>query len=102
MVTPAGRPQQSDNVVITMAGEEIPTVQSSTHLGIQRFSQYKDTVLDTVNENIKKARRTVYSLLSTCLHGENGLDPQTSLHIMKIFVLPVLLYGQEIILPTTK
>ena len=39
--------------------------KSSTHLCIQPSSHYKDTILDTVNENVKKARRTFYSLLST-------------------------------------
>ena len=44
----------------------------------------------------------MYSLLSTGLHGENGLDVETSLYLLKIYVLPVLLYGLEIILPPNK
>ena len=44
----------------------------------------------------------MYSILSTGLHGENGLDVETSLHLLKIYVLPVLLYGLEIILPPNK
>ena len=44
----------------------------------------------------------MYCLLSTGLHGENGLDVETSLHLLKIYVLPVLLYGLEIILPPNK
>ena len=34
-----------------------------------------------VTENIKKARRMLYSFLAVGLHGENGHDPETSLHL---------------------
>ena len=53
-------------------------------------------------ENIKKARRTMYNLMSSGLHGENGLDTETSLHIYQIYVLPVLLYGIEVVFPRPK
>ncbi|CAG2199771.1 unnamed protein product [Mytilus edulis] len=33
-------------------------------------------------------------------HGNNGLDPSTCIHIMKTYVLPTLLYGLEILIPT--
>ncbi|MEW8547184.1 MAG: hypothetical protein AB2693_27040, partial [Candidatus Thiodiazotropha sp.] len=33
--------------------------------------------LYSVQENIKKARRTIHSLMGAGLHGENGLDPDT-------------------------
>ena len=36
------------------------------------------------------------------LHGENGLDPETSLHLYQIYVLPVLLYGMEVVFPRPK
>ena len=60
------------------------------HVDICRSSATGDSV---VLENIKKARRTMYSLMSAGLHGENGLDPETSLHIYmyQIYVLLVLL-----------
>jgi len=48
--------------------------------------------MDTINKNVTKARMTCYSLLSAGLHGNNGLDPVTSLHLMKTFVIPTLLY----------
>ena len=63
---------------------------------------FNDTITDTINQNITKARRTRYCLLSTGLHGENGLGVETSLHLLKIYVLQVLLYGLEIILPPKK
>jgi hypothetical protein len=61
---------------------------TTTHLGIQRSSTVKDTTMDTINKNVTKARMTCYSLLSAGLHGNNGLDPVTSLHLMKTFVIP--------------
>ena len=33
------------------------------------------------------------------LHGENGLDPETSIHLLQTYVLPVLVYGLEVVLP---
>ena len=102
VVTPHGRGLDSQQCSISLNSQEIPVFQSATHLGLQRSSGYNDTVADTVNQNITKARRTMYSLLSTGLHGENGLDVETSLHLLKIYVLPVLLYGLEIILPPNK
>ncbi len=58
-----------------------------------------NSIKETVCENIKKARRTLYSLMTAGVHGENGLDPATSIHLLKTFVNPVLLYGLEILLP---
>ncbi len=69
------------------------------HLGIIRANTHEKSVKETVSENIKKARRTLYSLMTTGLHGENGLNPDTSIHILKTYVIPVLLYGLEILLP---
>ena len=69
-------------------------VDKTMHVGICRSS---DTGKSAVAENVKKARRTMYSLMSAGLHGENGLDPETSLHLYQIYVLPVLLYGMEVV-----
>ena len=52
-----------------------------------------------MDENIKKARRSAYGLFSSGFHGYNGLDVDTMLHLYKIYILPVLLYGLKLILP---
>jgi hypothetical protein len=52
-----------------------------------------------IEQNITKARRTAYSLLSTGSYGKNGLDPITSISLYKIYVQPVLMYGLEIVQP---
>ena len=37
--------------------------------------------------------------MSSGMHGHNGLDPETNLHLMKTYEFPVLLYGLELVLP---
>ena len=93
------------NIVHTqyqLGDTDMKTQSTTTHLDIQRSTSTKNTPIETVNENIKKARRTAYTLLSEGLHGNNGLDPETSLHLLKTYVLPVLLYGLEVIIPPPK
>ena len=69
-----------------------------THLGIKRGITTNRTGDENVNQNINKARRTAYSLFASGLHGQNGLDPQTTIHLIRIYIIPVLLYGLEIVL----
>ena len=38
------------------------------------------------------------SLMGPGLHGYNGLDPETSVQLYQIYVLPTLVYGLELIL----
>jgi hypothetical protein len=54
----------------------MPVVDKATHIGITRSDT--NSARTTVDENIRKARRATYSLMGTGLHGENGLDPETS------------------------
>ena len=55
-----------------------------------------------MKQNVSKAQRAAYTLMPVGLHGVNGLDPETSLHLIRIYVLPVLTYGLEIIIPGSK
>lgn len=81
-------------------GNHMPVVANTAHIGIQKSE--KSSVKLTVEENIKKARRTLYSLMGTGLHGTNGLDPETKISLLKTYVLPILTYGLEIVIPTGK
>ena len=74
----------------------MPIVEEVMHMGILRSSDTQETA---VRENIQKARRTIYSLMGSGLHGHDGLDPETSFHLLSIFVLLVLVYGLEVVLP---
>ena len=82
-----------------LGGQPMPVVDKTVHVGVTRITSNKPSGI--IEENIQKARRTMYSLMATGLHGRNGLDPETSIHIMKIYVIPVLTYGLEIYLPTS-
>ena len=79
---------------------DMPVVNEAIHVGVKRSS--KPTSTAAVEENISKARKTLYGLMASSLHGNNGLDPSTCIHLLKIYVIPVLLYALEILLPTEK
>ena len=42
----------------------------------------------------------MYSLMPAGLHGETDLDPQIVVHIFKVYVIPVLLYGLDVAVPS--
>ena len=81
-------------------GKDMPIVTQSAHIGIQKSET--NSTQSTVNENIKKATRALYSLMGVGLHGENGIDPETTISLLRTYVLPILYYGLEILLPTGK
>ena len=84
----------------TINNNNMPVVTATTHIGIHKSDQ--DSAKLSVNENIEKARRTTYSLMGSGFHGRNGLDPETIISLIKTYVLPVLSYGLEIVLPLGK
>jgi hypothetical protein len=51
----------------------MPVTTTTPHIGIQRDS--KNTSLNTIENNLKKSRQALYSLMQTGLHIENGLNP---------------------------
>ena len=40
--------------------------------------------------------------MGTGLHGENALHPETAMSMIRTFILPILNYGLEIVLPKGK
>ena len=78
----------------------MPVVDVATHVGIKRSQ--KPTAEASIQENISKARKTLYGLMASSLHGNNGLDPATCVHLLKVYVIPVLLYGLEVQIPSEK
>jgi hypothetical protein len=89
-------------IELKMKDTILSNVETATHLGIQRSKTDKETIKNIVDENIKKARRTAYSLMSAGCHGNNGLDPSTSIHILKTCVIPTITYGLEVLIPDKK
>ena len=63
------------------------------HLGLTRSSSDENRI--NIEERIALARRTLYSLIKTGVHGTNGLNPRTSCKIYQVYVIPRLLYGLE-------
>ena len=96
---PRKRDKLEDGHHWTLKGKEMPNVTQTMHMGIMRSA---DTEQSATKDNIQKARRTLYSLMSSGLHEENGLDPETAIHLMQTYVLPVLIYGMEVVLPKRK
>lgn len=80
-------------------GEEMQNVDKSAHLGIIRSMSRLKTENETIDQNITKARRASYSLMTAGLHGDNGLDPVTSIAIIKTYILPILTYSLEVLQP---
>ena len=90
-----GQEIESD-INIIMDGVKMPVVKEVMHMGILRSADSQESA---VNHNIDKARRTTYCLMGAGLHGNNGLDPDTSIHILQTYILPLLVYGLEVLLP---
>lgn len=83
---------------LKLNGSDIPEVEEATHIGLKQTDLISKTAEVNVENNIKKARRATYSLMASGLHGQNGLDPEKSLQLVKTYILPISLYGIEIIL----
>ncbi|CAG2194613.1 unnamed protein product [Mytilus edulis] len=99
-VYPNRRKQQEPSFPWSIGNSIMPIVSQTTHMGVLRTSKPDDP--NPLYENVKKARRAMYSLMPAGLHGKNGLDIQSLLHIFNIYVIPVLLYGLELVTPTGK
>ncbi|VDI47520.1 Hypothetical predicted protein [Mytilus galloprovincialis] len=93
-------PSCADDLTTTSNSQEMPIVDKTTHVGIQRLNC--NTQLVTAEENIKKARRALYSLMASGLHGENGLDRSTSISTFRTYVMPILLYGVDVVMTNSK
>jgi hypothetical protein len=68
----------------------VQLVQNLAHIVIQKSET--NSTQSTVSENIKKATRALNSLMGVGLHGENGIDPETSISLLRTYVLPMLYY----------
>ncbi|CAC5417513.1 unnamed protein product [Mytilus coruscus] len=79
--------------------DPMPNVTKSTHLGVIRTPSMRQNIESNVEENVKKARRSAYALFGSGFHGENGLDPESLIHLFKSYISPVLLYGMELLTP---
>ena len=82
-----------EDIHLKMGDTPMLNVDRATHLGIIRTTSMKSNIRANVDENITKSRRSAYSLFGSGFHGNNGIDPESLLHILvyKTYVLPILL-----------
>lgn len=71
---------------------EIEKVNEFKYLGITFSKNRKFT--QTIKENITKGKRAMYSIFSKAKC--NGLSISCQIHLFKVIVLPILLYGCEV------
>ena len=77
--------------VWTLGDTQIHSSEENIQLGLKRTMSGECEI--NINEWIKSARQTKYSLMNSGYHGTNGLSPTRSFQIYKTYVLPCLLYG---------
>jgi hypothetical protein len=82
-------------------GNAMSNVKQAVHLGIIRTTTLADNMTVNVEENIRKSSRSAYGLFGGGFHGNNGLDPETLIHLFNTYITPVLMYGMELIIPKT-
>ncbi len=82
-----------------MGAEQISETSAFTHLGLNWAAGKMNPI---VKDKVGAARKTAYALMGVGLHGTNGLDPGTAVHMIKTYVLPKLLFGLDSVTLTRK
>ena len=67
-----------------------------------RYTTSANQEMQNIETNIQKAKQAANSLMGSGLRGENGQDPETALSLLQTYVLPIMFYGLEVILPSGK
>jgi hypothetical protein len=89
----------------------IPKWESKALMPIKNFVVYFLLIVAYLAGFMKSAKRNLFttqilpfsaSLFGCGFHGHNGLDPESLLHIFNTYITPVLLYGMELLLPSSK
>ena len=73
--------------------EPISKVQSAVHLGVHRES----TGRPDIQKKVQLGRCIMYSMMGAGVYGGSGLNPIVSSHLWKIYVVPRVLCGLEIL-----
>ena len=71
---------------LKLSEKTITLSTDTTHLGILR-SESNENIIN-IEERLKLARHTLYALISTEVHGSNGLNPCVSYKIYQCYVVP--------------
>ena len=81
-----------------LGSKEVKVDSKFTHLDLIRAEKSETSI--NITERISTARKTLYALIKTGVHGTNGLNPRISYKIYQVYVIPRLLYSLEV-LPLT-
>ena len=78
----------------TLAETEVCPTNQAVHLGIIRSEKENEI---NIEDCTSLARRTMYALMNTGLHGFNGINPSAEIKMYDSYVIPKLLYGVDIL-----
>ena len=80
---------------LDLSEKTISLSSDTTHLGLLRSESNENNI--NIEERLKLARRILYALVNTGVHGSNGLNPRVSFKIYQYYVIPRLLFGLEVL-----
>ena len=80
------------DIKVNLGNNQIQKCSKTKHLGINRND--KNTV--DVDERLKAGRATIYGLLGAGLQVRKGFSPLVSHNIWKVYALPRMTYGLEV------
>ena len=78
-----------------LGSQRVQVEPKLTHLGLLRAEKAESTL--NISERISVARRTLYALIKTGVHGSSGSNPRISYRIYQAYVIPRLLYSLDVI-----
>ena len=82
-----------EKVHVHLGTSEISQVRQTIHLGVER----NETNTPDTQKRIQTARKTMYALLGSGMHGKNGISPIITVQMWNTFVIPRLLHGIELL-----
>ena len=77
--------QSSTTLHLSLHG---PLEDSAKHFGLIR----SDKITTMIDAKLASGRSALYGLMGAGLHGVNGLNPMVSIHIMNIYIIPIMTY----------
>ena len=80
----------NNNSLYNIRNRTIYTSNSFKHMGL---NWKRENTRPNIQDNIRSAYATSYLLMARKVHGDNGLSPIVSLHILKTYVYQRLLHG---------
>ena len=80
---------------LEMDNNSIGLSPTTTPLGILR-ADIRENIIN-IEERLSLARRTLYALINTGVHGSNGLNPKVTMKIYQCIVIPRMFYGLEVL-----